>query len=415
MTLNERDIVLESLILIMEKGELSHVVVSSVLDKYDYLEDNVKAFIKRVTEGTIENLISIDEMINGFSKVKVNKMKPLIRTLIRMSVYQIIFMDKIPDSAVCNEAVKLANKHGFRTLGGFVNGLLRNISRNKDSLIDNLGNGLNMPEWIVKHLEESYGKENALTIIEDINKVHPVTIRVRNSDMDTSAFEKVKGVEGAFRIPKGISIKQLPGYEEGYFVVQDAASMMAVLNSTIRKGDFVIDVCAAPGGKTIQALDMGARVLARDISQKKIDKINDNVLRCFSASLKKTKERIITEVFDATNEDFKNVEKADVVIADLPCSGLGVMGRKSDIRHKTKEEDLKTLPDIQKRIIDSIWKLVKKGGVLMYSTCTMNPLENEDMARYIVENYPFSLEYEKQFLPGIDGTDGFYIARLRKN
>ena len=413
MAVNEREIVLDSLIEILDKNQFSHVVEKAVLDKYDYLDSKQKAFIKRMCEGTIEKLILIDDVINSYSKVKVNKQKPVIRGILRLSVYQILFMDKVPDSAVCNEAVKLSGKRGFKSLSGFVNGVLRNISRDKDKIDTDSDN---MPEWIKNHLIDSYGEERARTIIEDINKEHPVTIRIRDNSSVTEddGLTAAEGYDDVYLLTKGISPADIRGYDEGRFTVQDVASIEAVKKAEIKKGDLVLDVCAAPGGKSILAYDLGAKVISRDISDYKVSLIDENIRRCKVNTSTRNDSYIVTQVHDATIKDESLTDKVDVLIADLPCSGLGVMGRKSDIKYKTRKEDLKTLPVLQKQIIDVITGYVKKGGVLMYSTCTMNPAENEEQVKYIIDKYPFKVEYEKQFLPGIDKTDGFYIARLRR-
>lgn len=413
MAVNEREIVLDSLIEILDKNQFSHVVEKAVLDKYDYLDSKQKAFIKRMCEGTIEKLILIDDVINSYSKVKVNKQKPVIRGILRLSVYQILFMDKVPDSAVCNEAVKLSGKRGFKSLSGFVNGVLRNISRDKDKI--DTGSD-NMPEWIKNHLIDSYGEEKARTIIEDINKEHPVTIRIRDNSSVTEddGLTAAEGYDDVYLLTKGISPADIRGYDEGRFTVQDVASIEAVKKAEIKKGDLVLDVCAAPGGKSILAYDLGAKVISRDISDYKVSLIDENIRRCKVNTSTRNDSYIVTQVHDATIKDESLTDKVDVLIADLPCSGLGVMGRKSDIKYKTRKEDLETLPVLQKQIIDAIAGYVKKGGVLMYSTCTMNPAENEEQVKYIIDKYPFKVEYEKQFLPGIDKTDGFYIARLRR-
>lgn len=413
MAVNEREIVLDSLIEILDKNQFSHVVEKAVLDKYDYLDSKQKAFIKRMCEGTIEKLILIDDVINSYSKVKVNKQKPVIRGILRLSVYQILFMDKVPVSAVCNEAVKLSGKRGFKSLSGFVNGVLRNISRDKDKIDTDSDN---MPEWIKNHLIDSYGEERARTIIEDINKEHPVTIRIRDNSSVTEddGLTAAEGYDDVYLLTKGISPADIRGYDEGRFTVQDVASIEAVKKAEIKKGDLVLDVCAAPGGKSILAYDLGAKVISRDISDYKVSLIDENIRRCKVNTSTRNDSYIVTQVHDATIKDESLTDKVDVLIADLPCSGLGVMGRKSDIKYKTRKEDLETLPVLQKQIIDAIAGYVKKGGVLMYSTCTMNPAENEEQVKYIIDKYPFNVEYEKQFLPGIDKTDGFYIARLRR-
>lgn len=402
---NEREIVLDSLIEIIEKDSFSHLVEKAVLDKYDYLESNQKGFIKRVIEGTIENLDTIDGVIDRYAKTKVARQKPLIRTLLRMSTYQILYMDKVPDSAVCNEAVKLAGKRGFRTLSGFVNGVLRSISRDKNIL--NVKDEISCPQWIIDHLTNCYGVDVCKAVLSDMKKEKPVTVRIRRPIEDMSVFLPCENMKDAYTVKKGVSVKDIPGYENGDFVVQDTAGMAVGYMSGIKPGDIVLDVCAAPGGKAVHAADLGGVVEARDISEYKVSLIEDNFARCKVENAK-------AKVWDATVPDKSWEKKADVVILDAPCSGLGVMSRKSDIKYKTHPEDLAELEALQRKIIDTVYGYVKEGGVLMYSTCTLNPGENDEQARYITNNYPFVLEEEKQFIQGIDATDGFYIARLRR-
>lgn len=416
--INEREVVLDSLLEIVENGELSHKIEKAVLDKYDYLKANEKAFIKRLTEGTIENLLALDEIIDRYAKTPVRKQKPVIRNVLRLSVYQLLFMDKVPASAVCNEAVKLAGKRGFRTLGGFVNGVLRNISRDRKKILKNMPSA--MPKWIVDHFTKEFGYEVAQKIIKDAQEEHPVTIRVRKElekyddlvPADIGFFCDGIGINeniipSVYYLKKGKAVKDINGYEDGRFVVQDIASMSVCCMADIKKNDRVLDVCAAPGGKSIQAADMGADVISRDLSESKTDIIRENAIRCKTDNIK-------IEVFDATVLDENLINSMDVVIADVPCSGLGVLGRKSDIRFKTLPEDLDTLPVVQRQIIDTAVSYVKKNGILMYSTCTLNRKENEEQVRYIIENYPFELEKEHLFIPGVEPADGFYVAKLRR-
>lgn len=413
--INEREVVLDSLLEILENGEYSHIVEKAVLDKHDYLKQNEKAFIKRVTEGTIENLLAIDEIINRYAKTKTNKQKKIIRNILRMSVYQILYMDKVPSAAVCNEAVKLAGKRGFRTLGGFVNGVLRNIVRDKAKLEKEKIS--TMPDWIVEHFEKEFGKEKAEIIIEAFDKPSPVTIRGRRKLKESALYTPVPLEDNVYTLTPGASLREIEGYEDGAFVVQDIDSMSVCKMAEIKEGMLVIDVCASPGGKSIQAYDLGARVISCDISDYKVNNIRSNLERCQieESSLEKVLGKegsFVALVQDATIYNSLFEEKADIVIADVPCSGLGVLGKKSDIRFKTSSEDLLSLPKIQRTIIDNVYHYVKKGGILMYSTCTLNSKENEEQVKYITENLPFELWDEKLFVPGIDKGDGFYVAKL---
>lgn len=468
---NKRELILDMLIEILEKENYSHLVIRDVLEKYNYIDSRDKAFIKRVTQGTLERLIQIDYILNQFSRTSVAKMKPLIRNLLRMSIYQMLYMDSIPDSAVCNEAVKLAGKRGFKGLTGFVNGLLRNIARNREAIIypdrekDKsrfLSVWYSMPEWLIEMWMEAYGEKTTLCILEGLLKEHPVSVRLKeslNSKQKEEWMAKLKkaGVivrshpylPYAFRLANIDGIKNLPGYEEGYFMVQDVSSMLVTevcgiendQMSQITKGaetddakkqitdDIIVtavDVCAAPGGKSIhlaERLTGRGKVISRDLTEYKVSLIRDNIERmgCSNAQ---------GQVHDALVFDKALKEQADIVLADLPCSGLGIIGKKQDIKYRITKEGIKELIELQKQILNIVWQYVKPGGILIYSTCTVNPGENQQMVEWFTQNYPFQMESLSPYLPeelkkegengmlqlisGVHETDGFFLARLRR-
>ncbi|MBQ7775996.1 MAG: 16S rRNA (cytosine(967)-C(5))-methyltransferase RsmB [Lachnospiraceae bacterium] len=431
MAENAREIVLDTLLEMERNKVYSNQLLKAVLDKYDYLELQEKRFIKRLTEGCIERKIELDFYLNQYSTVPVNKMKPLIRCLMRMGVYQIIYMDSIPDSAACNEAVKLAAKRKFTNLKGFVNGVLRKIAANKTALVmpdekkeplQYLSIKYSMPEWIVAMWLDSYGKGDTVTILDGLSRIHPVSIRFGTCLNEEERKEYVQlwqrqGVEATQSklLPyvytlKGVDgISGLTGFQEGKFVVQDVSSAMSIEAAQIKATDICMDICAAPGGKTMLAAEKAKLVLSRDVSEKKIDKIQENCERM------QLLHKVQVEVWDATISDESKQEYADVVLMDVPCSGLGVMGKKRDIKYHVTPESLESLGQLQKQIVESSWQYVKKGGVLLYSTCTINKKENQDMCQWICENFPFVLEEERQILPGFEEADGFYYARLRRS
>lgn len=430
MAENTREIVLDTLLEMERNKVFSHQLVKSVLDKYDYLEGTEKRFIKRLTEGCIERRIELDYCIEQYSSVKVNKMKPLIRCLIRMSVYQILYMDSVPDSAACNEAVKLAGKRKFTNLKGFVNGLLRKITANKDQIpmpdpkkepLLYLTVKYSMPVWIVEMWLHEYGREITEQLLEGLLQVHPVTIRFAEDISQEqrigyiSAWEKrgakVKQSEYldyAYTLEGIESPASLEGFAEGDFTVQDISSMLMMEAADIQADHVCMDICAAPGGKTMLAASKAAHVLARDVSEYKTELIRDNCQRM------RLSGKVETVVWDAGVADESKTEYADVLIMDVPCSGLGVMGKKRDIKYNVNPESIESLLELQRSIVDASWQYVKKGGTLMYSTCTINRKENQDMVKYICEKYPFILEEEKQILPGIMQADGFYYGKLRR-
>ncbi len=457
--MNVRELVLDMLLEMEGTGTYSNVLIRGVLDKYDYLEGQEKAFVKRVTEGTLERRIQLDYVIDAFSKVPVRKLKPLIRCLLRMSVYQILFMDGVPDSAVCNEAVKLAVKRKFQNLKGFVNGVLRNVARNKEQTmvgtpesaafypdrekdaVRYLSVVYSMPEELIRMWLEDDGVERTEQMLGAMLEVHPVTVRLKESleegerkslllEMEQEGIEVRQHpyLEYAYQLTHLDGVRHVPGYEDGLFAVQDVSSMLCVECADIREGNLVVDVCAAPGGKSMLAAEKlkgTGKVISRDVSEEKVAYIDENRERLGL-------EHVVTEVFDATVYDASLEQKADVVLADLPCSGLGILGKKRDIKYNVTSDMLKELPKLQKKILDTVWHYVRPGGVLVYSTCTIHKEENEQIVKWFIEKYPFELEsieafLEKvpnketgrdgyiQLLPGVHETDGFFIARLRRS
>lgn len=427
-SVNTRELVLEMLIEIIEKNQYSHLVLRDVLDKYQYLSKQERAFMTRLTEGTLEHLIELDYIIDSFSKTKVRKMKPMIRSILRMSVYQIKYMDSVPDSAVCNEAVKLAKRHGFGQLSGFVNGVLRNISRNisdvrypdQKDMVRFLEVKYSMPQWIVKQWINDYGMEKTEQILKGFDRENPLSIRTNTLKCTPEELrdklkaegvtvEPVKDLDYAFYISGFDYLNGLQSFEDGLFYVQDVSSMMAAELAAPEENDYVIDVCAAPGGKSThlaEKLKGTGMVEARDLTDYKVDLIRDNIDRHELHNMKAV-------LMDATSYDEASVNKADVLICDLPCSGLGVLGRKTDIRYKISPEQEKELMELQRQILDTVHQYVKPGGTLVYSTCTIDKMENEDNVRWFADKYKdFVLKEERQLLPGQFGGDGFFLAKF---
>ncbi|MEG0190461.1 MAG: transcription antitermination factor NusB, partial [Lachnospiraceae bacterium] len=269
-TVSERELVLGILLEITRDGAYSHIVLHHTLNKYQYLDKKERAFITRVVEGTLEHMIELDYIINQFSKIKVQKMKPVIRTIIRSAVYQLKYMDSVPNSAVCNEAVKLATKKGFVNLKGFVNGVLRNIERNLEQVsypdssdtIPYLSIRYSMPEWILQQWLAVYEKETVVTMLEDFLTEKPTTIRcnlqqITKEDLIRKLQEEGVTVEEHPMLAYALFISgynylaELQSFQDGDFQVQDSSSMLVTEIADPQAGDYVIDVCAAPGGKAL--------------------------------------------------------------------------------------------------------------------------------------------------------------------
>ena len=426
-----RELVLDILLEVNEKEQYSHLVIRDVLNKYQYLEKQERAFLTRLAEGTIEHMLEMDFIINSFSKVKVNKMKPLIRNLLRMSVYQIKYMDSIPDAAVCNEAVKLARKRGFGQLRGFVNGVLRNIAREHTHLqypdeklepVRFLEVTYSVPTWMIEQWIQSFGYEQAKNICESFLKERPITIRTNLTkttpeelkvrlESEGVTVNKIDKLSYAFEISGYDYLQALESFVEGLFYVQDISSMMVAEVADPQKGNYVIDVCAAPGGKSshlAEKMEGTGMVEARDLTEYKVSLIEENIER-------HGLENMNAVQMDATVYDEASKEKADVLICDLPCSGLGVMGKKTDIRYKMTAEKQKDLVQLQRQILDTVHTYVKKEGTLVYSTCTIHKDENAGNVEWFVKKYPeFEVISSEQMFPGGEYHDGFFIAKLRR-
>ena len=419
--LNTREVILEMLLDVNRNNTFSHILLKNVLDKYNYIEEQDKAFIKRVFEGTLEREITLDHVINTYSKVPVEKMKHLIRCLLRMSVYQILYMDRVPDSAAINEAVKLAKKRKFVSLSGFVNGVLRTVSREKENCLksDDLSVTYSASGLLVESLREDYGEEKAKDILEHSLKERHLTVRIREelfkSDIDEILDEwEREGVQFrcliepsyAYELKNTGDLDRLECFKRGLYTVMDASSMLVCENAHIKNGDIVLDVCAAPGGKSLHAVSKGAKVEARDVSEYKTSLIKENIERLNA-------KNITVKVWDATKFDESVKDYADIVIADVPCSGFGVISKKPDIKNNVTKDSLDSIVELQRKIIDNVCRYVKKGGYLMYSTCTLRKAENEEQVAYIVKEHPFEQEFVKTVFPDED-HDGFFIARLKR-
>lgn len=433
-SVNTRELILGILMEVTKENAYSHLVIRSVLEKYQYLDKKERAFITRVSEGTIQYMIELDYIINQFSKVKVNKMKPVIRNILRMSVYQLKYMDAVPASAACNEAVKLARKKGFGSLSGFVNGVLRNVSRNLELItypdealepVKALSVRYSMPEWMVEQWLSEYGKERTvdmllaflteapITIRTNQNKITPVELKERLETEGVTVMpldgEKYPKLSYAFAISGFDYLNGLSSFKEGLFYVQDISSMMVAEYAAPKKGDFCIDVCAAPGGKSIhlaEKLKGTGHVEARDLTEYKVGLIEDNIARHQLSNITAKQQ-------DATVRDEESVGKADILIADLPCSGLGVLRKKTDIKYRMSNGQQQELAALQRQILDAVHAYVKPGGTLIYSTCTIHRSENEENVAWFVEKYPeFEIVEMKQMFPEETLGDGFFIAKL---
>ncbi len=441
-----RQVVLDMLLETLEDKKFSHIVLNNTLSKYQDLGKQERAFISRVFIGSVKSYITLDYIIDEFSSLPVKKMKPLIRNLLRLSVYQIFKMDQVPDSAVCNEAVKIVKRSKFRNLSGFVNGVLRNIVRNKDNIKfpefkkepkRYLSVKYSVPEWLVDLMIKQYDTETAELIFSTSLEEKETSIRCNQKKVTPEDLknyldqEKVSWVQSpildyAFTISEYDYLNKLSSFKKGLYAVQDVSSMLVCEVAGIKETDYLIDVCAAPGGKALHAAEKANLVSARDLTDRKIKLIEENRLRMGF-------DNVECKVWDATKRDDSSIQKADLVIADLPCSGLGVLGKKADIKYQMSRKQLGDLVDLQRKMLDTVKDYVKPGGILIYSTCTLNKEENiENVEWFLDNNQEFQKESLDEFLPnslhsdttklgylqliqGVHETDGFFLARMRRN
>ena len=274
-----------------------------------------------------------------------------------------------------------------------------------------------LPQEFLTRMQEMLGDEFD-AFLTSYDAPRTAGLRVNTKKCRTEDFpplvpgtwKKIPWIPNGYFVPDGMRMGQSPLYAAGVFYLQEPSAMTPAARFPVEPGERVLDLCAAPGGKTILAAEYTketGHVLSRDVSEYKTALILENLERMHRTNVK-------VEVHDATVYDAEREASADVVLMDVPCSGLGVMGKKRDIKYHVTPEGLKSIHELQRQIVEAGWRYVKPGGVLLYSTCTINREENQNMAAWITEKFPFVLEEERQLLPGTDETDGFYFARLRR-
>lgn len=388
------------------------------------------AFVRELVYGVLENKIYLDYIIEQFIKTHVNKMKASDLTVLRLGIYQLKFLDGVPEYAAVNESVDLAKKY-CKGREGFINGVLRSFlragkevtlpDRAKDE-VHYLSIKYSYEPWIIELWLEQYASEFVEELLAAGNKTPDLVIRV-NSLKTSREDLKRRIVTRGYRAEDGFFCKEalhvegrgLIGgklYNNGMFSVQDESSMLAVNMLDPQAGEIIMDVCAAPGGKTLaiaEKMQNRGAVNAWDIYKRKLAIIDREAERLGITI-------VTTRTWDATRVDSSMIEKADRVLVDAPCSGLGVIRRKPEIKYKKKARDFDELPKKQLAILSASSKYVKPGGVLVYSTCTISPYENQQVIKeFLKKNKNFSKEEELQLLPNINNTDGFFICKMKRD
>lgn len=437
--MNPRKAAVLSLNSCIKNGRFTNLEVDSMIKKYKF-EGLDRSFFTALLYGTTERLLTLDYIITKFSNIEYEKIDPVILCILRTAVYQIIYMDRVPDSAACNEAVDICKTTSHsENQCGYVNGVLRSIVRNKGkipALISEEGGrktvsvATSIPLWIIDSLADDYGEKTAFEFAGYISDLgQSVTLRVNTVKTTRESLLSALGNHAAatefskygIRLDGSFPVSELYGFSDGLFYVQDEASQLCTsIIGTGNDATVVVDVCACPGGKTFSAainLENKGKVYSFDLHKNRIKLIDSGAERLGLTN-------ITTKARDARNPKEELFGTADYVICDVPCSGLGVIAKKPDIRYKDPD-DITNLPDVQYDILCASAKYLKKGAVLIYSTCTLRKAENEDIVKKFLENNPgYRLEstgiFGKKdcgyitFFPQKNGTDGFFTAKIVK-
>ncbi|MDD3766471.1 MAG: 16S rRNA (cytosine(967)-C(5))-methyltransferase RsmB [Eubacteriales bacterium] len=418
--MNAREAALKALFEVEQNGAYSDIALKNIL-RNSNLSAADKAFASEITYGVIRHKTRLDEIIKSYSSIRLKKLSVWILSILRMGVYQLFFLDRVPESAAVNESVNLAKRYGHKGSVGYVNAVLRAVAKGGEPKYTSLEAYYSHPAWLIDLLCKQY-PEDYKKILAANNRPAPVTVRInplKTTPEDLANRLLAKGIdagisddtEGLLEISKFGDISALEEYNEGLFTPQDKGAYLAAKAVGAKKGELILDVCAAPGGKTTQLAEDSqneGKIIAFDIHQHKITLIQKNAQRLGLSC-------ICAICHDATLPKAEYIGKADKVLADVPCSGLGIIRKKPDIKWRKTPEDLAQIIPIQKQILETSSKYVKKGGVLVYATCTVNKAENHDVTEeFAKENTCFEKIHEVQLLPHLDECDGFYICVFKK-
>lgn len=412
-----RKTALEALERFRRDGAWSRQTLNALVKK-NALDERDTALAARLFYGVLQNLGFCDHCIERYTK---GKLEPKVRDVLRLGAYQILFMDRIPDSAAVSQAVQMCRSNGYDRAAGLVNAVLRRVAENKCSLFEVPGKGsakylsirYSHPLWLVKELIERRGYKGAEAVLRVNNEPAPIYIQTNTLKTTPEVLceelggKPHKSLPGCIVLENAGNFVSTDAFRDGLFYVQDPAARAMVVMAEPKPGMRILDACAAPGGKSFSAaiaMENRGEILSRDISDSKLNLVMDgadrmglSIIRCETGDAR-----------EITGGDY------DIVLADVPCSGLGVIRKKPDIRYREKEE-LNRLPELQQELLEAVSTAVVSGGALVYSTCTWRKRENEDVVeRFLAEHPEFSKEIERTFWPDTDGTDGFYVCRMRR-
>lgn len=433
-----REIALKTLYKINEEEAYSNIALDEeIKQNRNKLTEKDIGLISEITYGVTTWRLTLDSIVKKYSKIRLKKISPWILNILRMGIYQIVFLDKIPKSAAVNESVNLSKRYGHTSSSNFVNAILRKVDKKdyeelfqiKDD-VERVSKTTSMPEWIIKELMKNNKMDKVEEICKNSNLKPKITIRVNRIKTTPSELKLKLGernieyseteIEEFINLKKVKNIENLDLFKEGYFTIQDLSAGLTAISLNPKPNEYVLDACSAPGGKTTHIAELmqnKGKIEAWDIHEHRVKLVQKNAKRLGIDIIK-------TDVQDAMEFNEKYVEKFDKILLDVPCLGIGVIKRKPDIKWQRKQEDIEKITNIQKKILQNCSKYLKPNGILVYSTCSI--LEDENMAiieEFLNENKEFEktnivinqkeINGEITIMPN-DEQDGFFICKLQK-
>lgn len=425
--LNARGAAAKLVSAVMADGAYTNIALNNFLREHHF-EDRDRRFLTELVYGTVKSCGTLDWYLTKLVHCSLKKLDMLVLADLQVALFQLLYLERVPASAVVDEAVKLAKEFANYGAGQLVNGVLRNFLRKKDTFVlpDNIVDKMALQLWhprcLVKKWLKHYGEDAMQKLCEFDNNPAPLCVRVNTLNTTCDELQKALADSGV-EVVKGkfsdacLVLKNYPSMEvlykkfAGKFYIQDESSMLVAPLLEVKPGQKVLDLCAAPGGKTThiaQLMQNKGEIVACDIYEHKLALIERNAQ---SLGI----DIIRTKLQDGTvlNEDF--IDTFDAVLVDAPCSGLGVLRRRAEARWRKTQEILKVFPPLQSAILHNAAQYVVKDGILVYSTCTIEQSENHYMvAKFLEMHSNYSLIMERQLLPHIDGVDGFYMAKMQR-
>lgn len=438
---NSRKLAVDVLEQVLNNKAYSNIALGNVLNKAD-INSKDKGLITEIVYGTIKYKYTLDKIIQSFLKQNISKLDSYVLNILRCTLYQIIYLDKVPSFAAVDEGVEITKKHVSIGASKLVNGVLRNYLRSKDNKYFNENDDLerlcfnySFEKWMVDLFIHQYGSKTAEKILIGSNAVPYVTVRVNSikasyeeafQSLESNGYNLLEGTicPEAINIVKGKNVEENPLFQNGLITVQDESAMLVAPTLSAEENQTVLDMCSAPGGKTThisEIMNNTGTVKAFDIHEKKLTLIKSNAARLGI-------NNIVCQVLDASKLDENLVNSADRILVDAPCSGLGIIRKKPEIKWEKSTKQLNSIVDIQKKILSNAAKYIKQNGIIVYSTCTLNKKENEENINWFISQFPqFKIEplfwgnleniiYHKEgyatILPN-EAMDGFFICKLR--